>query len=214
MWPGWQGWCRGALPLGPVTGCVFLGLAGRRMRGQQEKLQVIYEGERGQRGVSGGWRGGEKTPGRELRSLSRLGRAPLPSWMRGSVGRSERFQGHVGCLWPAPSGRSCWPLLSPGRGESWLGWRWQEGFLGSLQIRVLTSALFLFLPALQGMTDDISLSVSNLAAQTLLLLRAAERNPSSNFRLLVLQDQLRRAWRRRPSLRDSGWLCCWSSVQS
>ena len=45
VWPGWQGWCGGALPLGPVTGCVFLGLAGRRMRGQQEKLQVIYKGE-------------------------------------------------------------------------------------------------------------------------------------------------------------------------
>ena len=166
-------------------------------------------------GCQRGLAGRRKDPGQGAVIPARAGEGSAPFVDEGQRGQSrERFQGHVGCLWPAPSGRSRWPLLSPGCGESWLGWPWQEGFLGSLQIWVLTSALFLSLPALQGMTNDISLSISSLAAQTLLLLRAAERNPSSNLRLLVLQDQLRRAWRRRPSLRDSGWLCCWSSVQS
>lgn len=43
-----QGWRAGDVPLWPagfVMGCVFLGLAGRHVRGLQEKLQVIYEGE-------------------------------------------------------------------------------------------------------------------------------------------------------------------------
>ncbi|XP_074948614.1 maestro heat-like repeat-containing protein family member 7 [Phalacrocorax aristotelis] len=68
--------------------------------------------------------------------------------------------------------------------------------------------------ALQGMTNDVSISVSNLAAQTLFLLRGTERNSSTSFRLLGMYDHLRSAWRRRPSLRGSGWLCCWSSAQS
>ncbi|XP_074885287.1 maestro heat-like repeat-containing protein family member 7 [Buteo buteo] len=68
--------------------------------------------------------------------------------------------------------------------------------------------------ALQSTTKDVSDSVSSLASQTLFLLRAAERNPPSRFRLQVLQERFRRAWRRRPSLWDIGFLCCWSSVQS
>ncbi|KAM9630231.1 maestro heat-like repeat-containing protein family member 7 isoform 3-T4 [Morphnus guianensis] len=68
--------------------------------------------------------------------------------------------------------------------------------------------------ALQSTTKDVSLSVSSLATQTLFLLRAAERNPPSRFRLPVLRERFRRTWRRRPSLRDNGFLCCWSSVQS
>ncbi|XP_064309325.1 maestro heat-like repeat-containing protein family member 7 [Phalacrocorax carbo] len=68
--------------------------------------------------------------------------------------------------------------------------------------------------ALQGMTNDVSISVSNLAAQTLFLLRGTERNSSTSSRLLGMYDHLRSAWRRRPSLRGSGWLCCWSSAQS
>ncbi|XP_069636623.1 maestro heat-like repeat-containing protein family member 6 [Haliaeetus albicilla] len=68
--------------------------------------------------------------------------------------------------------------------------------------------------ALRSTTKDVSDSVSSLAIQTLFLLRAAERNPPSRFRLPVLQERFRRAWRRRPSLRDVGFLCCWSSVQS
>ena len=166
-------------------------------------------------GCQRGLAGRRKDPGQGAAIPVPAGDGSAPFVDEGRHGqRRERFQGHMGCLWPAPSVGSRWPLLPPGRGESWLGWPWQEEFLGSPQIRVLTSSLFLSLPALQGMTDDISLSISSLAAQTLFLLRATERNPSSNFRLLVLQDQLRRAWRRRPSLRDSGWLCCWSSVQS
>ncbi|KAK4817781.1 hypothetical protein QYF61_027004 [Mycteria americana] len=97
---------------------------------------------------------------------------------------------------------------------SWVGWPWQEAFLGSPQMRALTLVLFLSVPALQGMTNDLSPSVSELAAQTLELLRAAERNPFSRLGLPVLPDQLRRVWRRRPSLRDNGWLCCCSSTQS
>ncbi|XP_049672672.1 maestro heat-like repeat family member 5 isoform X2 [Accipiter gentilis] len=68
--------------------------------------------------------------------------------------------------------------------------------------------------ALQSTTKDVSDSVSSLATQTLFLLRAAERNPPSRFRLPVLQERFRKAWRRRPSLWDIGFLCCWSSVQS
>ncbi|XP_052649528.1 uncharacterized protein LOC128144586 isoform X1 [Harpia harpyja] len=68
--------------------------------------------------------------------------------------------------------------------------------------------------ALQSTTKDVSLSVSSLATQTLFLLRAAERNPPSRFRLPVLQERFCRAWRRCPSLWDNGFLCCWSSVQS
>ena len=77
-------------------------------------------------------------------------------------------------LTPAPS----WPWEELG------GAARQEGCLGSLQMRALTLALFLSLPpALQGMTNDISPSVSNLAAQTLFLLRGAERRPSFGVRL-------------------------------
>lgn len=91
---------------------------------------------------------------------------------------------------------------------------WQEAFLGSPQIQVLTSSLFLSVPALQSTTKDVSDSVSSVAIQTLFLLRAAERNPPSRFSLPVLQERFHRAWRRRPSLWDIGFLCCWSSVQS
>lgn len=46
-------------PAGSVMGCVCLGLAGRQLRdGPQEKLQVIYKGERGQ-----GAAGTRKDPG-------------------------------------------------------------------------------------------------------------------------------------------------------
>ena len=44
----WLGWCGEAVllrPAGFVMGCVLLGLAGQHMMGQQEELQIIYEGE-------------------------------------------------------------------------------------------------------------------------------------------------------------------------
>ncbi|XP_075611851.1 maestro heat-like repeat-containing protein family member 7 [Balearica regulorum gibbericeps] len=85
--------------------------------------------------------------------------------------------------------------------------------LAGRRMRYREKELQIIYNALQGMTNDISPSVSNLAAQTLLLLRGTERRPSFGLRLQVLQDQLHRAWHRRPSLQDSGWLCCWSSVQ-
>ncbi|KAM6187497.1 maestro heat-like repeat-containing protein family member 7 [Sarcoramphus papa] len=63
--------------------------------------------------------------------------------------------------------------------------------------------------ALQGKVNDDSLSVSSLAAQTLLILGAAVKKPPSRFRLQALCSRRGRT----PAL-GNGWLCCWSCVPS
>ncbi|KAM6362727.1 uncharacterized protein J5M81_015784 [Pluvialis apricaria] len=68
--------------------------------------------------------------------------------------------------------------------------------------------------ALEGMAEDSSLSVSSLAAETLLNLKAAAQESPFGFRLQALCSRLRRAWRRRTSAPAGGWLCCWSCARS
>ena len=112
-------------------------------------------------------------------------------------------------LMPAPL-----PPSGPWEELGRLGWPWPEGLLRSPQIRALTSAPFLSVPALRGKVNDSSLSVSSLALQTLMILDAAVKEPPSAFRLQALCYRLRKAWRRRTLAPGAGWLCCWSCVQS
>ncbi|KAM6035116.1 maestro heat-like repeat-containing protein family member 7 [Theristicus caerulescens] len=72
----------------------------------------------------------------------------------------------------------------------------------------------LFYKALQDKVNDSSLLVSSLAAQTLLILGTAVKEPPSGFRLQALCYWLRRAWRRRNAALGDSWLCCWSCAQS
>ncbi|XP_048165419.1 uncharacterized protein LOC125328572 [Corvus hawaiiensis] len=72
--------------------------------------------------------------------------------------------------------------------------------------------LQLMCKALEHLTEDISPAVSNLALQTLYVLRSLETSRYSIFRRL--QDQLRRAWKTRPRLSSLGRLCFWSSAES
>ncbi|XP_053803079.1 maestro heat-like repeat-containing protein family member 6 [Vidua chalybeata] len=65
--------------------------------------------------------------------------------------------------------------------------------------------------ALEGMANDISVSVGSLAIQSLCILKAAEQAPIPMFQRL--RDQLRRAWKTRPRLSRLGWLGCWGSVE-
>ncbi|XP_053838393.1 uncharacterized protein LOC128809969 [Vidua macroura] len=65
--------------------------------------------------------------------------------------------------------------------------------------------------ALEGMVNDISVSVGSLAIQSLCILKAAEQAPIPMFQRL--RDQLRRAWKTRPRLSRLGWLGCWGSVE-
>ncbi|XP_027760316.1 uncharacterized protein LOC114068419 [Empidonax traillii] len=96
--------------------------------------------------------------------------------------------------------------------------RQSVSYLHSPQKSVREAAIRL--TARQGATNNFNTSISNFATQTLHLLRAVERHPFFRFRLL--QNQLRMAWRRRPSLLDNGWppVCytgrpqCWRSLQS
>ena len=88
-----------------MTGCVFLGLAGQRVRGQQdERLQIICEGEGRQRGVSGDWWGGGGSPGQGAATPAAAGEGSGPCADEGRHGQStEGLQGYVGYWWPAPS---------------------------------------------------------------------------------------------------------------
>ncbi|XP_053803240.1 maestro heat-like repeat-containing protein family member 6 isoform X2 [Vidua chalybeata] len=65
--------------------------------------------------------------------------------------------------------------------------------------------------ALEGMVNDISVSVGSLAIQSLCILKAVEQAPMPKFQRL--RDQLRRAWKTRPRLSRLGWLGCWGSVE-
>ncbi|XP_064250258.1 uncharacterized protein LOC135283405 isoform X2 [Passer domesticus] len=65
---------------------------------------------------------------------------------------------------------------------------------------------------LESMGNDISITVGNLAIQTLYVLQAVERGRYSIFD--NLHNQLRRAWRTRPHLSGLSWLRCWSSAES
>ncbi|RMB92764.1 hypothetical protein DUI87_30814 [Hirundo rustica rustica] len=66
--------------------------------------------------------------------------------------------------------------------------------------------------ALEHLTEDISTVVSDLALQTLYVLRALQSGRYSVFQRL--QDQFRRAWKMRPRLSGFGWLHCWRSAES
>lgn len=125
-------------------------------------------------------------------------------------------------FWPMPEPLPpCWPwpMLVP-LPPSWpwqelwgLGWPWLEGLLRCPQIRALTSAPFLSVPALQGKANDSSPSVSSLALETLRMLGTAVEEPPSGFSLRALRYRLRRAWRRMTRTLGDGWLCCRSCVQ-
>ncbi|XP_037998626.1 uncharacterized protein LOC119703210 isoform X2 [Motacilla alba alba] len=72
--------------------------------------------------------------------------------------------------------------------------------------------LQLICSALERLTEDMSSAVSELALQTLHVLRAIQRG---RYPILQrLQDQLRRAWKTRPRLSGLGWLHCRSSAES
>ncbi|OWK54465.1 hypothetical protein RLOC_00001610 [Lonchura striata] len=72
--------------------------------------------------------------------------------------------------------------------------RWALPYLQSPQ-EPLREAAVRFM-ALEGMANDISVAITNLAIQTLYVLQEAERAPYSIFD--NLHDRLCRAWRRRP----------------
>ncbi|XP_064557789.1 uncharacterized protein LOC135442178 [Zonotrichia leucophrys gambelii] len=72
--------------------------------------------------------------------------------------------------------------------------------------------LQLICTALEPLTEDISSGVSDVALETLYVLRALQSERYSLFQRL--QDQLRRAWRTRPRLAGLGWLRCCSSAES
>ncbi|XP_053838390.1 uncharacterized protein LOC128809967 [Vidua macroura] len=65
--------------------------------------------------------------------------------------------------------------------------------------------------ALEGMANDISVSVGSLAIQSLCILKAEDQAPIPMFQRL--RDQLRRAWKTRPRLSRLGCLGCWGSVE-
>ncbi|KAL2302044.1 hypothetical protein Nmel_009451 [Mimus melanotis] len=79
-------------------------------------------------------------------------------------------------------------------------------------LREQQDELQLIYRALEYLTEDISIAVSDLALQTLYVLRALQGRRYSIFQRL--QDQLRRAWRTRPRLSSLSWLRCWSSEES
>ncbi|XP_064557293.1 uncharacterized protein LOC135441674 [Zonotrichia leucophrys gambelii] len=72
--------------------------------------------------------------------------------------------------------------------------------------------LQLICTALEPLTEDISSAVSDVALETLYVLRALQSERYSLFQRL--QDQLRRAWRTRPRLAGLGWLRCCSSAET
>ncbi|XP_064271969.1 maestro heat-like repeat-containing protein family member 6 isoform X2 [Passer domesticus] len=72
--------------------------------------------------------------------------------------------------------------------------------------------LLMICSALEHLTEDMSSAVSEVALQTLHVLRAIQRGHYSIFQRL--QDQLRRAWKSRPRLSGLGWLHCRSSEEN
>ncbi|KAL9815832.1 uncharacterized protein GJ701_017798 [Geothlypis trichas] len=72
--------------------------------------------------------------------------------------------------------------------------------------------LQLICTALERLTEDMSSAVSQLAIQTLHVLRPIQRGTYSIFQRL--HDQLRRAWMAQPCLSRLGCLPCRSSVES
>ncbi|XP_056352282.1 maestro heat-like repeat-containing protein family member 6 [Oenanthe melanoleuca] len=66
--------------------------------------------------------------------------------------------------------------------------------------------------AIEHLTEDISCAVSDLALQTLCVLRALQSGRYSIFQRL--QDQFHRAWRIRHRLSGLSWLRCWRSAES
>ena len=108
------------------------------------------------------------------------------------------------------------PLPLPlGRGMSWVGLALSGGDAwGLCRSTGSISALVLSLSALQGLEEDISPSISSLATQTILLLRAPGKKPSSGGTHQGLCYRLRRAWERWHRPRGAGCVCCWSSPAS
>ncbi|XP_032942627.1 uncharacterized protein LOC117011380 [Catharus ustulatus] len=66
--------------------------------------------------------------------------------------------------------------------------------------------------ALEHTTDDRSGAVSDLALETLYVLRAIQSGRYSIFQRL--HHRFRRAWRTRPHLSGLNWLSCWRSAES
>ena len=138
-----------------------------------------------------------------------------PCAHQGRRGQStETFQGPesgrlVGSTFQLLLAVSC--FLQATTRSAWLG-RCLQGFLSSLHIQVLTIPLFLSLPVLQDMADDIRPAISCLALQTLYISICVQSIPSC--RLQQLRDRFRWLWKSRPSLLLGGWLSCWSALES
>lgn len=96
-----------------------------------------------------------------------------------------------------------------------LAWPWEEpggagpsssGSWGHNRHRLISCICSSFL-ALEPMTDDPSATISSLAVQNILILRAVERRRNSTFGKHTVYTQFHKAWQRMPSWLGSCWWC-------
>ncbi|XP_040416907.1 maestro heat-like repeat-containing protein family member 7 isoform X2 [Cygnus olor] len=81
------------------------------------------------------------------------------------------------------------------------------GLLGRHMMDWREEKLQIICEALERMTDDASATISSLAVQNILILRAVERRRNSTFGKHTVYTQFHKAWQRMPSWLGSCWWC-------
>lgn len=157
-----------------------LGLAARHLGDEsEEKLSEICNGEQGQCCVRQDWRGRGQSLGSVLLCLALL---------QGDAARAEeRPWGIWAFLSSSFQLMHLSHLLHLARERGGWGWHGLEGVPGCLCRWVgFSSVLFPPAAALQLLEKDAELSVSSLAAQTMLTLRSPREQPTSGWTLWAL----------------------------